>query len=720
SRAAIISALLAGLSFALPVYAQQEEASTEKEKTKAEDATELGKIVVQGELSRYSALKSDVPIMELARSVSIETQQDMQDKGALFLSAAYTYTAGVYGDTYGHDTRGDWLKVRGLEVPVYRDSLQSLFGYYNNARPHVYTLAQVEILKGPASVLYGRGSPGGLVNLVSKRPRADLQPEVVLQVGNFNYKQIMTDFGGALDESGNWLYRMVAVVRDSDTQVDYVENNATVFMPSISFSPSAMTNFTLIGNYAQYDSDTSAQFVPVAGTLYPAPNGEFIEPSTYLGEPSFNHYDTETQSLTLLADHMLSAIWTLDVTARYTEGSADYSQAWPAFLGGGQRYVYNPDGTLYRNGMVPRTFYASDATSKQYAIDTRLRADFTQGDVKHELMVGVQYQDVTTENDFASAYALGYDFATQGPGPVYGDTYWINVFDPVYGAVPSQAVMDQFYVDAAPATTEDLGLYVNDMVSVGNWRLTGGFRYDTVTNDNGTIEQEDSALSTSVGALYYFDSGFAPYMSYAESFDPVVGVDNVTGESLNPREGRQYEIGMKYQPVGGDTRITVSAFDIEQSNLPNPGGLVTAPSQQEGVATITGVELEAFTRLAAFTLEFNASHLETESPNGYHLASIPENQASTWLEYRPGHPVRGFKAGAGVRYVGKNYDGVDQLVTPAYTLLDLMVGYATEDWDLRLNVRNAADKEYLATCLARGDCFFGRSRTVVGSFTYKF
>ena len=301
-----------------------------------------------------------------------------------------------------------------------------------------------------------------------------------------------------------------------------------------------------------------------------------------------------------------------------------------------------------------------------------------------------------------------------------GDAYWINVFDPVYGAVPPAAVMDAYFVDAPAANTVDLGLYVSDQVSYGNWRFTLGLRADDVETDNGTVTQEDDAISASVGVLYEFENGLAPYVSYAESFEPVVGIDSVTGNPFEPQEGVQYEAGLKYLDAGSGSWLTFAVFDIEQSNLPNPNSLINAPSQQEGDAGITGVELEGIVPLGDFRIEANASRLDTESPDGFRLASVPDVQASTWIGYRPQDRWHGFKAGIGVRYVGESWDGIDQLKTPSYTLGDLMIGYETEAWDFSLNVRNVTDEDYMSTCLARGDCFPGESRTVIGRAIMKF
>ena len=203
-------------------------------------------IEVVGRLSQYSAVKTNTPIVETARSISVETRQNIIDKGAIRLDDTFTYTAGVTGQTYGFATRGDWVKVRGLDVPQYQDSLQSLFGNYNNTRPDVYTIEQVEILKGPASVLYGKGSPGGLVNSVSKRPKEDAQHEIVAEVGNFSRKQLAFDSTGSVDEDGSFLYRMVGVYRDTGTQVDFVDDKTMVLAPSATWRPNDETEVVIV------------------------------------------------------------------------------------------------------------------------------------------------------------------------------------------------------------------------------------------------------------------------------------------------------------------------------------------------------------------------------------------------------------------------------------------------------------------------------------------
>jgi len=655
-------------------------------------------IVVTGALGTFGATKSSAPILETARSVSVETSYDFISRGALNLSGTLNYTSGVLGEAYGFATRGDFFTVRGLDVPEYRDNLQALFGNYNNTRPDLYTIDQVEVLKGPASVLYGQGSPGGIVNLVTKVAGPDLGQEIVASYGTHDRAELAGDFSTTLIE--DTLYaRFVGVVRDSDTQVDYVNDDAIALAPSITWTPGENTEITFLLNYDDRDGDAAGQFLPLTGTYYPGPNGQMIEPSTYLGEPGFNTYETESTALTVIGSHRLNEIFTLEGTARWRDSSSTYRQSWVSFAGTGVPRI-DADG----NGA--RTWYDSTASSKQLAFDARIRADFMTGAFEHEVLAGVNYQDVELENARAYQY--------QGV---------INVFDPVYGdGVPTQAEFDAVR-SVTNGDTDYWGFYLHDQISWENWIFNAGLRADQVSNEGAAEPQDDDAVTYSVGLLYAFDNGIHPYVSYAESFEPVIGPDNVTGAPLKPREGEQVEIGVKYQPAGTQTYLTLAYFDITQTNLPNPVALPNAPSQQEGEASVKGFEFEGVTTFdigfGDLKLDAALTLLDTEDANGIPFSVIPDEQASLWAEFRPA-ALDALRIGAGVRYVGERESSGLSAVTgdiltitsDSYTLADLLVAYELEDWSVALNVRNLFDEEYYGSCLARGDCFPGEERTV--------
>jgi len=552
----LIATLMISASTTAVAAAQDTASSAEKESRQET-------VVVTG-ITSFGATKSDTPIVETARSLSVETADMFIDKGALSLSQILTYVAGVTAEPYGFSTRGDFPQSRGLELPRYRDSIQELFGSYNSTRADTYTIEQVEVLKGPASVLYGQGSPGGIVNYVSKTPRETFGGELQAEIGNFDRYELAGDVTGPVaGTDGKLLYRLVGLYRDTGAQVDEVDEQTSVFMPSLSWLPTPDTKFTLIGLVQDTESDAAAQFIPVEGTLFPLDDGSYLDYEVYAGEPGFNRYNTESQQLTLLGEHRISDNLTIEGTALWRSGEADYHQAWPTFTGAGQsRYLNdilaaNPalqaaadaQGLTFTDTTVPRTFYQGDNTFDQLAGDIRLRGSFTTGVLEHDILAGIQYQDVETDSDTARVY---------GGGALAGDfRYVLDLKNPVYGNYPDQSVFDGLLNDTPAETVQDTGIYVSDQISAGKWRFTAGVRADRVENDNGASTQDDDAVSTSVGALYRLDNGFAPYVSYSESFETVVGTDN-QGNQFDPQEARQYEVGFKYEPRGIPGLITAA------------------------------------------------------------------------------------------------------------------------------------------------------------------
>ncbi|QTD56801.1 TonB-dependent siderophore receptor [Parasphingorhabdus cellanae] len=703
------------LTFSNALYAQ------DQQKSQTETDNEEDVIIVTGQLSDFGALKSATPIVETARSVTIETEDHFRDKGALTLDDVLNYIPGVVGDTFGFATRGDFPQVRGFDAAEYRDGQQVLFGFYNNTRSDVYVLEQVEVLKGPASVLYGKGTPGGIVNAVSKLAGPDKQSELVVDVGTFDRYQAAADLNAEISDS--LFVRFVGLYRDSNTQIGFVDDDAIIAMPSITYDD-GRTRLTAMLEYVDRDSDTAQQFLPLTGTgcvsgdvtITPAAvcvnsSGEEVELDTYLGDPDFNRYDTNSILVSLLASHNFTENFSVDGIFRYKDADVDYRQSYIDFLGpiGPPRVDANGDGG--------RTFFRSNAFSKQAAFDLRARWAFNTGPIEHELFGGFAYQNVKIGNEFIFLS----DPANRRVGA-------INIYNPVYGNIPPALFDDANFSDLGDTVTDDYGLYLNNQMSIGDLKLNFGFRYDDSRTESDGNVQKDDAVSFSVGALYAFDGGISPYVSFAESFEPVIGTDGLTNNPLKPREGKQWEVGIKYQPPGTRTYITFAYFDIEESNLPNPSSLINQPnSQQEGVGKVKGFELQAQTTLGDWYLELNGSLLDTETADGVPFASIPEEQASAWVQYQPSFGSwDGFKLGFGLRYVGENESngtgavGPIRVVTDGNILGDFLLGYETENWDVTFNVRNITNEKYFATCLARGDCFVGEERTAVVRVAYRF
>ena len=375
-------------------------AAMAQETSQSETSEDDNVIIVTGQVSTFGATKSETPILETARSVSVITSDEFLEKGALTLDDTLNYTAGVVGDTFGFSTRGDFPRVRGLDVPEYLDNIQVLFGFYNNARSDIYTLEQVEVLKGPASVLYGQGSPGGILNTVSKRAGPEnIGSEIFVEYGTYDRAQVSTDIGVDLSGDGRFTGRLVALYRNADTQVDFVNDDAIIVAPSLTFDNGA-TSFTVLANYTDRNSDTAHQFLPLAvsgcasgNVTISEPNvcsgniAQEVDPSLYVGDPGFNRYDSKSFSVTLFGQHQFSDVLSYEATARYRDNEADYRQTWVSFLGDGTPRVL-PNGTA-----IGRSWYDAPAGSDQIAVDSRFRAKFNTGGIEHEVFGRHQFSE---------------------------------------------------------------------------------------------------------------------------------------------------------------------------------------------------------------------------------------------------------------------------------------------------------------------------------------
>ncbi|MEM9171215.1 MAG: TonB-dependent siderophore receptor [Pseudomonadota bacterium] len=693
------------------------------------DDESLDEIIVTGTLSRFGATKSDANVFEIPRSVSIITEDEFLERGSLSLANTLAYTAGVVGNAFGFATRGDFTNIRGLDAPEYQDNLQVLFGFYNNARADIYTLEQVEVLKGPASVLYGQAAPGGIVSTVSKvAGRDNLDNEFVLSAGTFDRYQASVDAGFDLTGDGSLTARFVGVYRDAGTQVDVVSDDALIIAPSLTYTTGRST-ITALLNYTDRESDTSAQFLPLAATAcgngdvtISEPNvcagasGQEVDSDAYVGDPNFNRYDTEALTFSLFATHRFNDQWAFEGTARYRDNDAQYDQSWVSFLGDGNPRLL-PDGTA-----VGRTWYSAPANSRQLAFDARIRGSFQTGIITHDILAGLNYQDVDTQIDAAFLYALPTTF---------------NIFNPVYDGseVPSAATFDAFR-SLSENETVATDIYVTNNMSIADLVLTAGVRFSTVDSKDAGSDQSDDETPITLGALYKTPIGLNPYISYAESFRATVGTDVVNGGALQPRRGEQTEIGIKYQPPSSASFVTVSFFDIEEDNLVD---FVAGGQTQPGLSIeTTGFEIEAYLALGDFSVDFNYRDLDAEDVDangvGVTRPSLPDSAGAIWANWNPSDSnLDGLRVGLGARFASSNESNGTAFLaangfaptpvrveTDGYTVFDATVGYEFGDYDLMLNLRNIADDEYYATCLSRGDCFPAERRTVVANFRYRF
>ena len=700
---AIWGAPLAGmalLSFS-PLAVQADDAAATHEIPAVEVGAEVQDgegYITEGKVAKTGKLK--VPAEKTPYAITVVNEEFIKDSGAKNIQDALVYSSGVYSGAFGFDTRGDWVKVRGLDASFYKDGLRSLYGSYNSVRPNVYALESVEVLKGPSSVMYGQAELGGIVNTVSKLPKAEQQGEIWAQVGSYDRKQLAADVTGPMSEDGKLLYRLVALKRESGTQVDYVDDNGFLFAPSFTWLPTDSTTISLLFNAQENNGGISAQFLPAEGTLLPGVKGD-IPVNTFVGEPSWDRYDRRQNEVTLFVDQRLNDSWNLALTARHTQSETETREHW-ASIG----YPISADGDIFRN------MHMADRSTDVSNFDARLEGDFGLLGSNHTLAFGVDYQDAMWEEENY------YSAATGTP---------LNMYNPVYGFVN--------YASLAPRDRNDngirqTGVYLMDHIEIGNVVVSGALRHDESTNTvygvNGVNTQSaDSETTGRAGLMYQFDFGLSPYISYSEAFVPNLGTNPNSGTGLEATTGEQQEAGIKYLNDAGDLSITAAYFYIEETNRVVQG---TSPNTVDQIgAKSEGWEMEVKKQLG--NLELLASYTDIRAVNdqsGERLPYLADRTASTWAKYEL---ENGLRFGAGARYVGDNvgYDygtGAGPKI-PSVTLYDAMLGYAVNQWDFSLNVQNLTDKEYVSWCRGQNgaavyDCGYGETRTVMGNARYRF
>ncbi|TNF36839.1 MAG: TonB-dependent siderophore receptor [Gammaproteobacteria bacterium] len=645
------------------------------------------------------ASKTDTPILETPQSISIIGSEQIRDQGAQTVQDALRYSAGVRGEPYGLDSRGDWGLIRGTSPVLFQDGLQQSFGYYASSRPDPFTLERIEVIRGPSSVLYGQGSVGGIVNLMSKRPQVETRGEFQLQYGSYDRKQIAVDMTGSATDDDRFLYRLIAVGRGSDTQVDHVPDDRRVLAPSFTWRPSEQTEWTVLMMAQEDDTGSSTAFLPHEGTVLPALYGE-IDSSRFVSEPGFDAYDTKQQSVTSLLSHRFNDTWIARQNLRWSQSEVDYRTM----------YAQWPPGLNADNRTMNRVYWIANPELESLTADQQLEAHWQGDRVESRILLGVDYQHAVTNRDWS-----------------YGLTTPIDLYAPVYtGFIPVTPVT--FYSDPEQ-TVEQTGVYAQGQFTFdGHWLLTAGLRQDWATTDvDGSPAQDDDALTGRIAISYLADNGVAPYLSYSQSFEPTIGLD-AYGKAYDPLEGEQVELGVKYQPTGSTHLLTAAIYDLREKNRKTPDPVNPVNQLQTGEARARGVELEALMQFDRWDVIASYTWTDTkvmEGTPGYddgkRLPSVAEHQASLWGVYRFSIAgMNGFSAGAGVRYVGDSWDGTDALKTPSYTLFDAMLGYEQDQWSVTVNATNLEDETYYTTCLARGDCFIGTRRTIMGTVSYRY
>lgn len=725
--------------------------------TAADDRRRDDDIIVTatGQSSATSANKSNIPVIESPQTVSIVSREEIDLRASPTIADALSYTAGVFVEPYGGDSRTDEVAVRGFGASGFTSNNQFVDGLRMPAggqwtRPGFdpFSLQQLEVMKGPSGALYGQTAPGGVVNIVTKRPTFAARGEVLMQGVGFN-ELGRWNHQGAFDISGpltdTVAARAVGLARYGGSQVQDTDLGRYYGSVSLTWQPSPSTSWTVLGQYQRDEGQSAFQFMPRLGALVPT-GGDYIENDSNLGEPGWNDFDRNQYLLASFFEQRIGDAVTIRNNTRYTRLETLYRGVLLATDTAATPAACTGIAGCIVGRTVQRRALQGVGDSDGIATDTQLEVRVTTGPIKHTLLAGFDYfhTDWTHRRDGVAPARVLPILDILNPVPRGSGDYAANL-------VPA------IYLDT---TTKQRGIYLQDQLEFGRLRVTIGGRHDKADDDTLNFSNaarpvryliESDAFTWRAGAVYLFENGLAPYASYAESFQPQVSdpSSSLGGVQFVPVTGQQYEAGLRFQG-GRNIYVTLGAYQITQQNIttPDPAGTPCGTGiclVQTGEGRVRGIEFEGRASLpfglavigaathakgevTESNIQFRGSDGALRSLVRNALPTYPEWLASLFLDQRiRSGPLAGAGLGGGARYVGEHWgDTNNTLRIPDYTQFDLFLRYdfgvaspALQGLTASINGRNIADKRFVSTCGSAVGCYYGQGRSVTARLDFR-
>ena len=693
------AALLAASALAWPTIGLAQEAPTVLDVIEIQ--SESNDILVQeGYVAKQDRIgtKVDTPIADIPQAISVITQDQIEDQKPRTLNETLSYTASANPNGFGFDSRYDAFTLRGFPSyynGIFRDGLRQYNGPSAWFKTEPYGIEGLTVLKGPASSLYGISCPGGLVNLVTKRPNDEPFREIELLLGGNDRYQAAFDLSGPANEDGTLLYRLTGLARKSNTDLPGYADDKLYLAPAVTWKPDEGTKLTVLGEISQAVTGGTAFF-------YNPAYGEVS--NLYEGDPAWNDFTGLQGRIGYEFEHRFNDTLTVRQNLRFNAVDADLQYS--------GHYLVDPSDP----DDLARYWGHYKENAKNFVVDNQAQFEFDTGPVSHVAVAGLDYS--WTDYDAQNA------------------TSYVSVED--IESMPMSFSGSQ--------RMHQIGAYVHDQMQWNNFTLFASGRYDWVDTQSvdylfNETEQKDSAFSGRVGVSYRTDWGIIPYANYSTSFSPNIGFvyDSATNERrvARPTKGEQVEIGVKYEIPDYNAIINASVFNIDQTDgVVYDGTFDDAGNQRQRQLDLNsrGFELEAATTLdngislvGSYTYMRMKIERGAAGTVGNELSSTPNHIFSLWGQYRfRDGAMAGLGLGAGVRYVGESFgDDQNSFKNDDRVFVDASVSYdfgvrnpELEGLLLQVNAKNLFD-ERKKMCTA-GNCYWDEGRSVFGSLRYRF
>ncbi|HCR4096666.1 TPA: TonB-dependent siderophore receptor [Providencia rettgeri] len=661
--------------------------------------------------TQFTATKGSASLLETPQFVSVIKREQMDTLPSESISQALRYSAGVTSEKFGAFGNGiDFSKIRGFDADYYLDGLR-VIGNSGIWGPQIdsWTLNSIEAVHGPSSALYGQGGAGGVINMQSRRPSANESHQIQFQKGNFDNDSIKFDTTGALNDSETLLYRMDGLALSTDSQINSSKQSRYLLAPSLTWQPNEKLSLTVLSQYQRDPHIGHYNTLPAQAIgLLPNRNGKLDFTQNY-SDPRHEQSERTQWSITSLIDYQITPFITFKQNIRYSDVDTHIKRDFTrGFLAGDQRLT-----AVYQD---------SPSHSKTWVADNQLIYQLDTGPIRHQLLFGFDYQTGQLDKDWWGSQTVSFD-------------PWVKPHHPEFRPYPVSRTSTTQRFDR-------YGVYLQDQLSWQQWDLLLSGRYDwsylnTDNNLTNTTQKNDtSAWSQRVGLTYSFESGFSPWVSVSDSFDPVLGTD-AEGKPFIPTESKQTELGIKYQNQSGDLMVSLAAYELEQKNVTTHNPLNPDYYNQTGKIRSRGIDFESrFAITTSLNMMLNYAYTDnkiTQSQDlsvlNKHPVQVPKHSGSAWVDYRFHSPyLEGALVGVGVRYLGATWgDNTNTFKVPAVWLGDVSARYQMDalipeltGMELGVTVSNITNNPYVASCTSSTYCSIGTNRTLFATLNYYF
>ena len=606
-------------------------------------------------------------LMETPSTVVVVSEELIEDRGLIRLDQALDTVSGAqakagYGGTQNF---GTFLRGFDLGQVTLRDGFRDP-GFYTLR--NTANVERFEVLKGPASLLYGAINPGGIVNTITKTPLDEAHLDLTAIAGSFNFFRTEIDAGTPITAGIN--ARLNAAYEDAGSYRDFVDNRSLFLAPAVSFEIGERTNWLARGEY------TDSEFVWDLG-LPRIPNSLRVPVSRFLGEEDGIN-EVESYFVSSLLEHELSPDWRIRQNLSYNRTSGDYQLR--------SFFDVAPDDRT-----VLRVAYDTDESQESFIAQHEILGDFELSGVRNQFTFGVEYYD--TRQEFAFEFQNLAD---------------IDLFEPVYGAVAGD--LFAFPLFSSDIRREGVALYAQNLMHVtDNLKLLTGLRQEWLQDesfdrlaDTQSRDTSDTATTPQVGVLFQPAENTSLFASYSTSFTPSTA-RRVDGTFLDPEAGEQFEVGWKQTWLDDRISLSLAAFEITKTDVAVRDPDNPTFSVQSGEQRSRGVELDIVANpLPGLAISVAGAHIDTAVTEdtrflvGTQLPGAPRWNGSIWSRYQlQDGPLEGLRLGVGVFYTGEREallrtqaSPEEGFFLPSYVRLDAMIGYETGGWQFQLNASN--------------------------------